>query len=301
MPNWPGNGPPSAGVVSESGSAPLRGGVVVDALLGTGLNGPPREGFAQAIQLINGSGLPVLAVDVPSGLNVDTGAASGAAVGADVTVSFIGPKLGLHTGQGLALRGELVHARLGVSPSVLNAVPGCPLLTFDAQSLPSLDTNLYKHRAGHLVVVGGDESMGGAPLMAAEAALCVGTGLVSVVTRGAHRNAILSRRPEIMVQDSANTDAVADLFARATALVIGPGIGRTPWGDTLTRRAADQAPTQADRRRRAALAGQQREISPGFRKGRDTRQSRQCSQRGQREEQTSKVQWVRRAGQSQFM
>ena len=225
------------GATPEPADAAARGEVLVDALLGTGLQGPPREAFADAVSRINAGGRPVLAVDVPTGISGDTGAAPGAAVRADVTVSFIGAKLGLHTGPGLSLRGDLIHARLGVPQSVFDAVPGCPLLTFQPEWLPPLGVNLYKHRAGHLVVVGGDFNMGGAPLMAAEAALRTGAGLVSVVTRAVHRPAILSRRPEIMVQDADDTEAVADLFRRATALVIGPGIGRGTWGENLFRAA----------------------------------------------------------------
>ncbi len=229
------------GVMPDTADAPARGEVLVDALLGTGLSGPPREAFAEAVDRINASGRPVLAVDVPTGVSGDTGAVLGEAVRADVTVSFIGPKLGLYTGPALGYRGELVHAGLGVPQSVLDRVPGCPLLSFTRDSLPSLGVDLYKHRAGHLVVVGGDLSMGGAPLMAAEAALRTGTGLVSVITRGEHRPAILARRPEIMVQDASDRDAVGDLLDRATALAIGPGIGRGKWGENLFRRAVDTA------------------------------------------------------------
>ncbi len=235
------------GVAPDPAVAAPRGEVLVDALLGTGLNGPPRESFARVVRRINAGGRPVLAVDVPTGLNADTGGVCGEAVRADVTVSFIGPKLGLHTGQGLVLRGELVPADLGVPPSVLNAVPGCPLLMFEPQSLPSLDPSLHKHRAGHLVVVGGDFDMGGAPLMTAEAALRTGTGLVSVVTRAAHRPAMLARRPEIMVRDADDTNAVAQLLDRATALAIGPGIGGGTWGEQLFRMAlATPKPTLID-------------------------------------------------------
>ena len=225
------------GIAAEPAAVAPRGEVLVDALLGTGLKGPPRDSFADAVGRINASGQPVLAVDVPTGVSGDTGAVPGQAVRADVTVSFIGAKLGLHTGPGLGFRGELVHDGLGVPQSVFDAVPGCPLLTFERDSLPPLGVNLYKHRAGHLVVVGGDFNMGGAPLMAAEAALRSGVGLVSVVTRAAHRPAILSRRPEIMVQDADETQAVADLLGRATALAIGPGIGRSRWGEDLFRTA----------------------------------------------------------------
>ena len=225
------------GVTGEPSDREARGEVFVDALLGTGLNGPPREPFAAAIRRINAGGRPVLAVDVPSGVSADTGAVTGAAVRADVTVSFIGAKIGLHTGPALDFRGDLVHARLGVPQSIMDAVPGCPLLTFDPGSLPPLGNDLYKHRAGHLVVVGGDLNMGGAPLMAAEAALRSGAGLVSVITRAAHRPAILARRPEIMVQDAGQREAAGELLERATAVVLGPGIGRGSWGKNLFRRA----------------------------------------------------------------
>lgn len=235
------------GVTAGRPEEDARGEVFVDALLGTGLNGPPREPFATAIRRINASGRPVLAVDVPTGVSGDTGAIPGHGVRADVTVSFIGAKIGLHTGPGLGLRGDLVHAELGVPQSVMKAVAGCPLLTFEPGALPPLGVNLYKHRAGHLVVVGGDYNMGGAPLMAAEAALRTGAGLVSVVTRVAHRPAILARRPEIMVQDADQEQAVGDLLGRATAVVVGPGIGREPWGERLFRAAlATPRPTLID-------------------------------------------------------
>ena len=225
------------GVAARPADEAPRGEVLVDALLGTGLQGPPRAPYTKVIDRINASGRAVLAVDVPTGVSGDTGAVLGEAVRADVTVSFIGAKLGLHTGPGLAFRGVLVHAGLGVPQSVMDAVPGCPLLTFDPGSLPPLPINTYKHRAGHLVVVGGDFNMGGAPLLAAEAALRTGAGLVSVVTRAAHRPAILSRCPEIMVQDADATEAVADLLNRATAVAVGTGIGRGPWAERLFRMA----------------------------------------------------------------
>ena len=116
------------GIVPGPSDAPFTGEVIVDALLGTGLSGPLREPFKSAVERINASGLPVLAVDVPSGLNADTGALADPAVRADLTVSFIGAKLGLHTGPGLVARGELVHAGLGITDAVLGQVPGCPWL-----------------------------------------------------------------------------------------------------------------------------------------------------------------------------
>lgn len=235
------------GIAAGPHDAPFTGEVIVDALLGTGLNGPLREPFKSAAERVNASGLPVLAVDVPSGVDADTGATADGTVRADVTVSFIGAKLGLHTGPALASRGELVHAGLGVTEAVLAQVPGCPWLHFDAAELPTLAVDQHKHRMGHLVVAGGDAGMGGAPLLAAEAALRTGTGLVSLLTRPEHRAAALARRPELMAPDVDDTKRAAALLERASAVVVGPGLGRTPWGERLLRLAlAAGKPTVID-------------------------------------------------------
>ena len=224
------------GVIPSDGNAEdaaIEGAVIVDALLGTGLRGPLRPPFAQAAMRMNQANLPVLSVDLPSGLDADTGAAADEAVRADATLSFIGAKLGLHTGKGPALRGELIHAGLGVSSAVLAQVPGCPLLVFNAEDLPALPLDAHKHRMGHLLVAGGDLGMGGAPLLAAEAALRSGTGLVTVLTRPQHHAAMLARRPELMLGDGSDPERCRDLLSRAGALVLGPGLGRESWGEQL--------------------------------------------------------------------
>jgi NAD(P)H-hydrate epimerase len=183
----------------------------------------------------------VLALDLPTGVDADTGAATDPAVRADVTVMFIGRKLGLYTGPGIALAGRREFADLGVAGGIYRQVPGCPLLDYaslDAKRrLPPRDPGAYKQTFGHVAVIGGDASMGGAPLMAAEAALRVGAGLVSVVTRAVHRPAILARRPEVMVVDADDALARIDALGRATCLVVGPGLGREPWGEALLREA----------------------------------------------------------------
>lgn len=226
----------SGGNADNAEKAEIEGAVIVDALLGTGLQGSLRPPFAQAVMRVNQANLPVLSVDLPSGLDADTGAAE-EAVQADATVSFIGAKLGLHTGKGPALRGELIHAGLGVSATVLEQVPGCPLLEFNADELPALPLDSHKHRMGHLLVAGGDLGMGGAPLLAAEAALRGGTGLVTVLTRPQHHAAMLARRPELMLRDGGDLERCDDLLSRARALVLGPGLGRESWGGELFQRA----------------------------------------------------------------
>ncbi|MEZ5553583.1 MAG: NAD(P)H-hydrate dehydratase [Pseudomonadales bacterium] len=217
--------------------------VVVDALLGTGLTGALRPPFAALVARINTSGRPVLAVDIPSGVNADTGAVVDAAVRADVTVTFIGRKIGLTTGAGLEHAGEVVFADLGVDAASRRQLQGVNWLTLSAllewRPLPVRTAAAYKQALGHVVVVGGDRSMGGAPLMAAEAALRSGAGMVTVVTRGAHRNAILSRRPELMVVDADSETERAEAFSRASLFVLGPGLGRDDWGHRLLQAVLD--------------------------------------------------------------
>lgn len=225
--------------------------VVVDALLGTGIEGPLREPFALCTAAINASGRPVLAVDMPTGVSADTGAATTGAVHADLTVTFIGRKLGLFTGAGVSHAGTVVFDDLGTDAGVYRAVGGCPWLHYDtlpaAFRLPARDANVYKHALGHLAVVGGDESMGGAPLMAAEAALRCGAGMVTLVTRAAHRPAVLARRPEIMVVDADDAAARQALLERASTVVVGPGLGRASWGRVLLEEAlALDKPTVLD-------------------------------------------------------
>lgn len=229
----------SLGVDAQAGPPEnIEGAVVVDALLGTGIEGELRPPFAETAARINDSGRPVLAIDVPTGVSADTGAVTEHAVRAAVTVTFIGRKLGLYTGPAVSHAGAVVFDDLGVPGAVYRAVPGgCPRLHYDtltdAYRLPARDANVHKHALGHLVVVGGDHSMGGAPLMAAEAALRCGAGMVSVITRACHRPAILARRPEVMVVDADDAALRGAVLDKATTLVLGPGLGQAPWGQGL--------------------------------------------------------------------
>ncbi len=222
---------------TDDGDCALAGEVIVDALLGTGIQGAPRAAYAKLIEHMNSARAPVLAVDIPSGVVADTGAAEGVAVQAATTVTFIGRKIGLHTGAGAALGGRVVHADLGVGPDVHAEVPGVDWLTFSALAegvgVPRRSADAYKQSLGHVAVIGGDESMGGAVAMASEAVLRCGAGMVTAITRGAHRNAILARRPEVMVLDAEDTELLDEVLAKVTTLVIGPGLGRRAWGERL--------------------------------------------------------------------
>lgn len=214
--------------------APLRG-VLVDALLGTGLSGAVREPYAQAIRLANASGLPCLAVDIPSGLCADSGRVLGVAIRAELTVTFIGLKFGLFSLDGPDRRGELCFDDLQGDPVLLGEVPALAQRLAGAQ-LPGLvprPRNAHKGQFGHVLLVGGEAGFGGAALLAAESCLRSGAGLVSLATREEHVPALLARRPEVMVRGVRSANQIQDLAAAADVLVLGPGIGQGAWARSL--------------------------------------------------------------------
>ncbi|MDP3847139.1 MAG: NAD(P)H-hydrate dehydratase [Pseudomonas sp.] len=240
---------------------PLSG-VLVDGLLGTGVKGSVREPLAQVIKQINASGLPVLALDLPSGLCVDTGCELGVAVRAELTVSFIGLKLGLFTGGGPDLVGSLVFDDLQADPQLLaeQATAAQRLAPDHLPWLPARRRSAHKGQFGHLLVVGGDRGLGGAALLAAQSALRCGAGLVSLATRSEHVAAALARQPEVMVQGLASANQLLGLAASADVLVVGPGLGQQAWGRSLLSAVAHRAAVQvwdADALNLLALGGVQ--------------------------------------------
>lgn len=230
----------AAGVDIErwSENCELRG-VLVDALLGTGLGGDVREPYASAITAINASGLPVLAVDIPSGLSADTGQVLGSAVRAELTVTFIGLKLGLFTAGGPDQCGELIFDGLDADPALLtNSSLAQRMTPASLATLPVRPKAAHKGLFGHALVIGGDTGMGGAVLLSAESALRCGAGLVSLATRVAHVPAALARCPELMARGVASSAELLRLAEKASVLVVGPGVGREAWGRVLVSAAA---------------------------------------------------------------
>lgn len=216
--------------------------IIIDALLGTGLDRPVSGAYADAIAIINEGTVPVVAVDIPSGLSADTGCPLGAAVLADLTVTFIGLKQGLLTGQGRDFVGAIIFSNLDV-PDEIYIPPDAPVATAlridinDAtRHLAPRALSSHKAMHGHVLVLGGESGYGGAALLAAEAALRTGAGLVSVVTRSVHRPALLARRPELMVvgtEDAHSADQLANLLQKASVIVVGPGLGTGDWSRQL--------------------------------------------------------------------
>ncbi|WP_024646401.1 bifunctional ADP-dependent NAD(P)H-hydrate dehydratase/NAD(P)H-hydrate epimerase [Pseudomonas syringae] len=219
---------------------PLKG-VVLDALLGTGLNGEVREPYRSAIEAINASGLPVAAVDIPSGLSADTGQSLGVAVRADLTVTFIGLKTGLLTGEAADLVGELVFDDLQADPAlVAQSHPSAKRLdTFNLPVLPPRPRTAHKGMYGRVLVIGGDHGFGGAALLSAESALRSGAGMLTLATRAEHVPAALTRMPEIMSAAISSANQLMALIEPASVLVVGPGLGQASWGRSLLSAAAN--------------------------------------------------------------
>ena len=210
--------------------------LVVDALLGTGLKRPVSGRWAEAIAAVNAHRAPCVAVDVPSGLDADSGAIMGSAIRASATISFIGLKLGLFTADGPDCAGEVVFDGLGVPAQVYaSSVLAARRIDWRKQAglLAPRRRNAHKGHFGHVLVVGGNHGMGGAARLAAEAALRVGSGLVSLASRPEHVAPTLAARPEIMVHAVAHDEDLAPLLRQASVIAIGPGLGRDAWADAL--------------------------------------------------------------------
>lgn len=224
--------------------------LVVDALLGTGLGRDVEGEFADAVAWINAQAAPVVSLDVPSGLDSDTGSVRGCAVRAGLTVSFVGRKRGLYTADGPDHAGERVFDALGAPepPSEIADAAGRLLVREDiTTALRPRERNAHKGSYGHVLVVGGGAGMGGAVRLAGEAALRSGAGLVSVATHPAHAGALVAGRPELMVRGVEEGSAIGSLGSRASVLAVGPGLGRDEWARSLLDAALAQGlPTVLD-------------------------------------------------------
>ncbi|KAB7764858.1 bifunctional ADP-dependent NAD(P)H-hydrate dehydratase/NAD(P)H-hydrate epimerase [Xanthomonas maliensis] len=212
--------------------------VIVDALFGIGMNRTPDAETAGLIEAINAAGVPVLALDVPSGLDADRGVAFGAAVRASATLQFIVPHVGLYTGDALEHAGDRVLAPLEVPASAfdgLSAVAQAWTMEALAAHLRPRRRNSHKGESGRVLCIGGNLGSGGAILLTAEAALRSGAGLVQVATRAEHVAPLLTRCPEVMARAVHSDDDIAALASAADALALGPGLGQDDWAQALWR------------------------------------------------------------------
>ncbi len=210
--------------------------VIVDALFGTGLDRDVEGAWAACIEDMNASPAPILAIDIPSGLNADTGRVLGDCVSAEVSVSFIGLKQGMFTGDARNCCGRVVFDQLGVPPALYERIPA----SVRRADLASLHGILGKRRRsdhkgsfGHVLIIGGDSGFAGAARMAGEGAARSGAGLTSIATRAAHAGVLASQRPELMCHGIEDSKSLAPLLERATVVAVGPGLGRGAWGKEM--------------------------------------------------------------------
>jgi len=219
-------------------------GVVVDALLGTGFEGAPREPVASAIAAINAQDAPVVACDVPSGVNASTGEVESEAVRARVTASFHGSKVGLHVEPGKGHAGRVEVVEIGV-PRGAPEPAAAGLISRRVLGLyPRRTRSGSKFESGVVVVVGGSMGLTGAPTMAARSAQRAGAGYVQVAVPGPVQQAVDLRLLEQMSRGLPDDggfhtpDGVADveeMAERAGAVVLGPGLGRAEGAQEFAR------------------------------------------------------------------
>jgi len=222
-------------LLAYAGQLP-RADVVVDALFGLGFTRAPQAGLAALIDQLNASGLPVLAIDAPTGVIGGTGAVPGVAVQAACTVAMLRAQPGLYTGAGVNHAGKVQVAALVHGVDVAAVVAPCARRV-DVQDLPALlprrQRDWHKGRNGHVLLLGGNHAMGGAVILAAQAALRAGAGLASVATQAAHVPALLAACPEIMGFDAAHPGVLPARLAAAGVLALGPGLGSDGWAQDL--------------------------------------------------------------------
>lgn len=210
--------------------------VVVDAVFGTGLDREVTGAWADALTAIRNSGVPVVAIDIPSGLHADTGGVLGVAVRAELSISFIGLKQGMFTNEGREHSGIVLFDDLAVPAEVYRRFrPSAQRISYSslASSLTPRPRSAHKGHFGHVLVIGGDHGYVGAARLAGDAAARVGAGLVTLATRSSQAATTLATRPELMCHAVETPEQLQPLLERATVLAVGPGLGQSAWAESL--------------------------------------------------------------------
>ena len=216
---------------------PIDEDLVVDALLGTGLSRPVEGDWADAVDRINQSNARVVSVDIPSGLDADTGTANPHTVRANHTVTFIARKRGLYTADGPDCTGRVSYDNLEVEPHDPDSVAGASLVelcdwTQIRQGLPRRHRNSHKKEYGHVLVIGGQVGFQGAVELCGAAALRCGSGLVSLAQPPDAMGA-RSPMPELMCHGVSGRRALRELAATASVIAVGPGLGQDAWAQDM--------------------------------------------------------------------
>ena len=213
--------------------------VLVDGLLGSGLDRDLGGDFLAAVAAMKRARRPVLALDIPTGLHADTGMPLGRAVQADLTVTFVGLKQGLFVGAGADYRGSLEFSDLGIPAAAYAREQALLERLTDAEAqaiLPPRRRTVHKGNAGSLLLVGGAPGMSGAIRLAAEAALRSGAGLVRVATHPDSVGSVMAGRAEVMCAGVEDADGLEPWLEAADGVVLGPGLGQTTWAKAVWER-----------------------------------------------------------------
>lgn len=211
--------------------------LALDALLGTGIDREVGGEFRNAIAYLNQLNCPKLAIDIPSGLNADTGRLMGCAVQAENTVTFVGRKRGMYTADGPDYCGHITFDDLAIPAQAAQeqAATAGTLLSknFITETLKPRLRNSHKGSFGHVLAVGGIKGMSGAIRLCGEAALRCGAGRVTLVTDPAHAGLINLGRPELMVKAADDDGQWFSNLAGDFVIATGPGLGSTSWSESL--------------------------------------------------------------------
>lgn len=206
------------------GSLPADANLIVDAMLGTGINRSPSGIVADMIRAANGGGCPIVALDVPSGLDSDTGFAHVPCIEALLTVTFIARKVGCYTADGRDCCGRVVYESLDIPEDVFSTMEPTAGTIPPFAPMPR-KRNTHKRDYGDLAILGGSNGMLGAVLLAGRAALRAGCGLVTVASIRAHVDVLAIHCPELMSVDIDSWKRMKALLKRCNVLVVGPGLG----------------------------------------------------------------------------
>jgi NAD(P)H-hydrate epimerase len=220
--------------------------VVVDGILGTGVRGAPRAREAGLIRAVNTAGRPVLAMDVPSGVDPATGEVPGEAIDATSTVSFGAPKLGTLLHPARRLVGRLLSIEIGfppLAPDEAHAFLATP--AWAAARMPARSTDTHKNAVGRVLVVGGAAGMAGAVVLAARGALRAGAGIVRIASAAANREIVQAALPDAVWVDAGDPYALEEAVASTDACVVGPGLGKDDWAAGAVGRVLEYAAVSA--------------------------------------------------------
>jgi NAD(P)H-hydrate epimerase len=249
-----------------------RADVAIDAIFGTGFRGVPEDAHAEAIEAVNGSGVPVVAVDVPSGVNGGSGAVEGEAVRADLTVTFGAAKAGLLLLPGATFAGVIEVEPIGFPSDLIRSDLRLMEAADVAAMLPPRAPDTHKRAAGFAVVVGGSRAMTGAVALAGSAAYRVGAGLVAVavpegilpVIQAVVREAVFVPLPQTDSGSAAGgSDRLSEVLGQADALAVGPGMSMdertSAWVRELVR--SSEVPVVLDADGLNAFAGRAQDLT----------------------------------------